>query len=215
MPALWDSAHGVHMLLGMNQDLFGLIPHSHTTAFSDGKLTCAHHRVINKDYLRENGALNEHMSLRTVNMGNISEHVINEVALHDADASSNYTAHVAEKPDVSALLSKEETAVAVLDGIAFCGFPDKEEGKDVKGECNLVLTNKRILFLYTGMVERSMRGSEEYRFMPGGCCGSDSTNLSANYEMGRRQVNACTHNQHVYRLLATVVVYDNVARTFA
>lgn len=188
-----------HVLLGLNKVYSTSI--QHTKACSDCKLTCAHHRVINKDYLRQTGAMNKHMSLRTSNMGDISEEVIDAVASHDADASSNYSAHVAEKPDFSALLSKEETLVAVLDAIAFCGFPDKEEGKDVKGECNLVLTNTRLLFLYTGMVERSIKGKEEYSFTPGdcgGCCGGEQTTFSADYEMGRRQVNACTPNQHIY-----------------
>lgn len=143
-----------------------------------GSRTCLCRVVLNKDYLRETyaysaasaagDAIYKHMSLISSGMGDVSEEVIDTVARHDADATSSYTAHAAEELDISALLAEDEKVVAQLPISAFFGFPSKDEGEDVKGDCVLVLTqssgdgHKRLLFVYTGVVQRTLKGSERY-----------------------------------------------------
>jgi hypothetical protein len=146
--------------------------------------------VLNKDYVRE------HMLLITSGMGDVSEEVIDTVARHDADATSSYTAHAVEEVDISALLAEDEKVVAQLPISAFFGFPSKDEGEDVKGDCVLALTqssdgHKRLLFVYTGIVQRTLKGSEKFDYVKPCitvCCfPSASSTFSADYTMGRQQ----------------------------
>ena len=158
--------------------------------------------AINRDYLRErySGPANadpvfKHMSLITSGMGDVSEDQINTVALHDADASASYTAHEVEELDLSALLVEGETVVAQLKVSAFFGFPSKDDGEDVKGDCVLALTQssegdkQRLLFVYTGIVQRSLKGSETYSYVKPCfnclCIGGETSHTSADYKMSR------------------------------
>ena len=157
--------------------------------------------TINRDYLRERGPANPagnefaHMSLITSGMGDVSEDQINTVALHDADASATYTAHEVEELDLSALLVEGETVVAQLKVSAFFGFPSKEDGEDVSGDCVLALTQssegdkQRLLFVYTGIVQRSLKGSETYSYVKPCfnclCIGGETSHTSADYTMSR------------------------------
>ena len=163
------------------------------------------HRVLNRDYLREKypsrggDPVYKHMSLITSGMGDVSEDVISTVAAHDADATSSYTAHAAEELNLSAILAEDETVIAQLPVSAFFGFPGKEDGQDVKGDCVLALTcssgdsgQKRLLFVYTGQVERSLKGNESYSYVKpcftcGTCFGGETITYSADFNMGRTQ----------------------------
>ena len=83
----------------------------------------------------------------------------------------------------------------------FFGFPSKEE-EDVKGACVLALTQssgdgrrQRLLFVYTGLVQRSLKGSERFKFINPcvnvRCLPGASASFSAEYmymyTMGRQQ----------------------------